>query len=93
MNALKDILVAYQNGERGLPLYHELAAIVESSESAPEAYELDDPDLALMEKCRKAVEYDDNGDPMRDVMDIDDFHDAVRLLVAIVDANIKESQP
>lgn len=29
MQELKNILVAYQNGERGLPVYHELAAIVE----------------------------------------------------------------
>jgi hypothetical protein len=29
MNTLKNILVAYQNGERGLPTYAELAAMVE----------------------------------------------------------------
>lgn len=40
MKALKDILVAYQNGERGLPTYHELAAMVEASEPIIDGYPL-----------------------------------------------------
>lgn len=46
-------------------------------------YELDDLDRRLIERCREAVEYDDNGDPMKDVLDEDDFRDAVRLLVLL----------
>lgn len=49
-------------------------------------YELDDLDRELIEKAREAIAFDDNGDPMKDVFDEDDFKDAVRLLVAIVDA-------
>lgn len=49
-------------------------------------YELDDLDFALLSKCRDAIECADTGAPMRDVMDEDDFAEAVRLLVAIVDA-------
>lgn len=33
-----------------------------------------------------AIAFDDNGDPMKDVFDDDDFREAVRLLVTIVDA-------
>ena len=49
-------------------------------------YEFDDFDLALLEKAREAISFDGNGDPMKDVLDDDDFRDAVRLLVAVVDA-------
>lgn len=52
-------------------------------------YELDDLDLALLKRCRKAVKYDNNGDPMKDVLSHEDFHDVVRLLVAIIDAEKK----
>ena len=52
-------------------------------------YEFDDLDLALIRKAREAIEFDDNGDPMRDVMDEDDFRDAVRLLVAMIDSGAK----
>lgn len=48
-------------------------------------YEFDDLDLELLVKCRKAIEYDENGDPMKDVLDYSDMEDAVRLLVAVVD--------
>lgn len=35
----------------------------------------------LLAKCRKALQYHDNGDPVKDVMDDDDFVEAIRLLV------------
>ena len=49
-------------------------------------YELDDLDRKLVEKCREGIEYEDNGDPIKDVMDEDDLVEAVRLLLAILDA-------
>ena len=49
-------------------------------------YEMDDLDRELLAKVRKAVEYDDNGDPVRDVVDEIDMIDAMCLLVQIVDA-------
>lgn len=51
-------------------------------------YELDDVDLALIEKVREAIEFDDNGDPVKDVVDEDDMIAAMRLLLAIVDAEV-----
>jgi hypothetical protein len=51
-----------------------------------EYYEMDDPDRELMVKVRKAVEYEDNGDPAKDAIDCDEMVDALRLLVEIVDA-------
>ena len=49
-------------------------------------YELDDPDIELLAKCREAIKYDENGDPMKDILDEDDFKDAVYLLVRVIDA-------
>lgn len=55
-----------------------------SKKQAP--YELDDIDLELVEKCRAAIEYERNGDPVKDVMDESDLIDSVHLLIAIIDA-------
>jgi hypothetical protein len=55
-------------------------------------YELDDIDRDLLKKCRKAIEYDDAGDPVKDVIDQDELVDAVRLLLSIVDAEGAEPQ-
>ena len=49
-------------------------------------YELDDVDRDLVAKCRKGIEYEDNGDPIKDVMDQDEMVDAIRLLLDIIDA-------
>lgn len=49
-------------------------------------YELDDLDRRLLAKCREALQFLRNGDPMKDVMNEDDFQEAVELLVKIVDA-------
>lgn len=48
-------------------------------------YELDDLDRELLLKVREAIEYDDNGDPVKYVIDEDEMIDAMRLLLAIVD--------
>ncbi len=47
-------------------------------------YELDSLDWQLFEKCEKAVEYDDDGAPIKDVLDPDDIVEAIRLLVTII---------
>jgi hypothetical protein len=47
-------------------------------------YELDSLDWKLFEKCVEAVEYDDNGAPIKDVLDPDDIVEAIRLLVTII---------
>ena len=49
-------------------------------------YELDSQDRSLLKKVREAIAYEDNGDPARDVVDDDDMIDAMRLLLAIIDA-------
>ena len=51
-----------------------------------EEYELDDMDRALVAKVREAIEYENNGDPAKDVIDYDEMIDAMRLLVQIIDA-------
>lgn len=48
-------------------------------------FEMDDVDRAIVAKAREALAYDDNGDPVRDVVDESDMVDAMRLLVLIVD--------
>jgi hypothetical protein len=48
-------------------------------------YELDDVDRALLVKVRKAIEYEDDGAPAKDVMDESEMIDAMRLLLEIVD--------
>jgi hypothetical protein len=55
-------------------------------------YDLDDLDYKLIEKCRSAVEFDLNGDPMKDVLDQEDFEDVVYLLIAIIDKEQKETK-
>jgi len=47
-------------------------------------YELDDFDLRVLQLCEEAIEYDDNGDPIKDVLDEDDIVAAIRLLVTII---------
>jgi dTDP-glucose pyrophosphorylase len=49
-------------------------------------YELDDIDRQTIEIAREAVRYDDEGDPVKDVATESDLMDAVRLLLAILDA-------
>jgi hypothetical protein len=49
-------------------------------------YELDDVDRDLLVKVREAIEYDDNGDPAKDVMDESEMIVAMRLLLSIIDA-------
>jgi hypothetical protein len=49
-------------------------------------YEFDDHDLELIEKCKEAVEYNEEGHPIKDVLDEDDFLWLVYLLVDIVKA-------
>jgi hypothetical protein len=51
-----------------------------------EAYEMDDTDRELVAKVREAIEYEDNGDPAKDVIDYDEMIDAMRLLLQIIDA-------
>lgn len=53
-----------------------------------EPYEFDDVDRALIEKVRLALEYEDNGDPAKDVMDESEMIDAMRLLVQLIDAGV-----
>lgn len=48
-------------------------------------YELDDLDLWLLKKCKEAIEYDDEGHPIKDVLDEDDIIDAIRLLVTVIE--------
>lgn len=49
-------------------------------------YELDDIDRVLIVKCRKAREYYNDGDPVKDVMDEDELAEAMCLLLNILDA-------
>lgn len=49
-------------------------------------YELDDIDRQTVATAREAVKYDDEGDPVKDVASEADLMDAVRLLLAILDA-------
>lgn len=49
-------------------------------------HEMDDLDRELMEKVRKAIRYEDNGDPAKDAIDYDEMVEAMRLLIDIVDA-------
>lgn len=51
-----------------------------------EYYELDHPDLALIQKVGMAVKYENNGDPAKDVIDDYEMIDAMRLLLEIIDA-------
>ena len=55
-------------------------------------YELDTSDCKLLKKCREAVEFDLNGDPMKDVLSQEDFEDVVHLLVTIINTEKKETQ-
>jgi hypothetical protein len=57
-----------------------------SREEMMELYEMDDVDRALVVKMRKAIAYEDNGDPAKDVIDYDEMIDAMRLLLQIIDA-------
>lgn len=47
-------------------------------------YELDDLDRALLKKIKRGVAYEDNGDPIRDVLDEDDMTDACPLLLRVL---------
>jgi len=49
-------------------------------------YEMDDIDRELMVKVRRAVEFNANGDPMKDAIDDDEITGALCLLVEIADA-------
>jgi hypothetical protein len=49
-------------------------------------YELDDPDRELIEKVRQAIEFEDNGDPAKDVIDESEMIDAMRLLIKVIEA-------
>lgn len=46
-------------------------------------YELDDLDRALLVKAREAIQYDDEGDPIKDAIDEDEIVDALRLLLKV----------
>lgn len=48
--------------------------------------ELNDAQKATIEKCRKAVRFADNGDPVKDAIDDDEIVDALRLLVRLADS-------
>lgn len=49
-------------------------------------YEMDDLDRALIVKFREAVEATGEGDPLKDYVDDEDFIDAMKLLIQIVDS-------
>jgi hypothetical protein len=51
------------------------------------SYELTAADSDLLVKVRKAVEYENNGDPMRDVIDRYEIIDALALLVRLTDTS------
>ena len=51
-----------------------------------EFYEMDDPDRELVPVVRRAIEFSENGDPVKDAIDEDQMVDAMRLLLQIVDA-------
>jgi hypothetical protein len=53
-------------------------------------FEFDDVDLALLDKVREAVFYEDEGCPAKDVIDESEMIDAMRLLISIVDAEADE---
>jgi len=55
-------------------------------------YELDDIDLRLIPRVRKAIEYEDDGITMSGGIDHDDICAALRLLLVIVDASMKEQK-
>jgi hypothetical protein len=48
--------------------------------------QLSKSDCALIALCRKAIEYEDNGDPASDVIDDDEKVEAIRLLLDILDS-------
>ena len=48
-------------------------------------YEFDKLDLVLIKKYRKAVEYLENGDPLKDVLEQEDIEAAIRLIVEVAD--------
>lgn len=52
---------------------------------ADEYYRMDDIDRSLIARVRRAVDYDAEGNPVKDVMDEDDMVDAMRLLLQIID--------
>lgn len=52
-------------------------------------YELDDEDLRLLKLVRKAVAYENRGDPAKDAINYDDMIEAMRLLLAILKAEKK----
>ncbi len=70
------------------------SASPDQTESAPpaqllmvpvgEPYELDDLDRQLLVTVRKAVSYDERGDPAKDVIDEDEMVDAMRLLLQVI---------
>ena len=68
------------------------APVVSAQQADAAQYELDDLDRALLAACRKGVEYLDNGDPLKDVLDGDDIEAAVRLLVDLVDSPAAPAQ-
>lgn len=49
-------------------------------------YELDDSDLELLVKIRKAIEYDNAGDPARDVISEREMLAGLHLLIHIIDS-------
>jgi hypothetical protein len=59
------------------------------------SYELTAADSDLLVKVRKAVEYENNGDPMRDVIDRYEIIDALALLVRLTDTSfaVQGDQP
>jgi hypothetical protein len=50
-------------------------------------YEFDDPDRDVMDKVRCAVQFDRNGDPIKDAISDDEIAEALALLVRIVDGD------
>jgi hypothetical protein len=46
-------------------------------------YEFDSLDLNLLAKCEIAVEYINEGDPLKDALDNSDIEDAIKLLVEL----------
>lgn len=52
-------------------------------------YKFAEYDVEQLKKARKAVEFFDNGDPMRDVLDKEDIEDIICLFVAIMDEEQK----
>jgi hypothetical protein len=52
-----------------------------------ESYELDDPDREIMDKVRRAMQSERNGDPIKDAISDDEIAEALALLVHIVDGD------